>query len=554
MRLGLRNQLIFGAFAAVVVGTLALISVLMLSLERNEAASRRDAQLQESVRVVMARMESRLAPILSRETARPYFHYAAFYAADEAYTRMLRPLDVGDVLVPSPLLSETPEFCRLHFQIGADGTFTSPRVPSGNLLDIAEMSHVSGDAVQEAARELDALRGCIEGPTLVVAMCGEPGGTDDPTNGAWRSAQPGIEVGTMAAQWIDRNGTPELVVLRTVLAPNSKFVQGVWLDWEPLRAQLLEEAAGVLPAAQLEQAIPAPDGSGPDEGTTHTLASLPVSLLPGPLPAPRDAALTPTRAMLGVAWIAVLVSIGAVSFVVRTLADLGERRGRFVSAVTHELRTPLTTFRMYSHMLADGTVKDDARRQELAETLSTESDRLQRVVENVLSYARLADVAGEPQMHRIGAPDLLDELLPVLERCAAEQDMHLDYAADGIDDAEVLAEPQSLERVLVNLVDNACRHAGAAPGTTDRRVHVLASRHDSTLSISVADHGPGVKPAHASRIFKPFATGCDQSSTKLGLGLGLALARGLTRAHGGELQLESHESFGAVFTVTLPLA
>ena len=73
------------------VGTLGLISALMLTLERNEAASRREAQLQEAIRVALARMESRLSPILSREAARPYFHYASFYGADEAYTRMLRP-------------------------------------------------------------------------------------------------------------------------------------------------------------------------------------------------------------------------------------------------------------------------------------------------------------------------------------------------------------------------------------------------------------------------------------------------------------------------------
>jgi len=257
--------------------------------------------------------------------------------------------------------------------------------------------------------------------------------------------------------------------------------------------------------------------------------------------------------MLGVAWIAVLASIAAVGFVVRTLADVGERRGRFVSAVTHELRTPLTTFRLYSHMLADGTVQDEATRRELIETLRIESDRLQRVVENVLSYARLGDMAGGPKMQRVDARELITGILPVLERRAREQEMQLESSLDGIDGAHVLADFQSLERVLVNLVDNACRYAGGAPDTTDRRIHILTERHSRSISISVADHGPGVTPADGTRIFKPFARAHERDSAQSGLGLGLAIARELTRQHGGELRLESRESFGAVFTITLPL-
>ncbi len=553
MRLGVRNQLIFGVFAAVVVCTLAFISALMLSLESNEAESRQDAQLQEAVRVTMARMESRLSPILSTETARPYFHYAAFYAADEVYTRMLRPLDVGDILVPSPLLSNTPEFCRLHFQIGADGSFTSPRVPSGNLLDVAEMSYISGADVQKAEKELEALSGSIAGAQFVITMCGEPDGTINPTTGSWRTAETGIEVGTMTAQWIGEDESTMLVVVRTVSTPSSKFVQGVWLDWDLLRSELLKEASGLLTAARLEQSSLTTLNSNISGGPNHALSSLPVMLVPGAITPARNSVLTPTRAMLGVAWITVLVSIVAVGFVVRTLADLGERRGRFVSAVTHELRTPLTTFRLYSHMLADGTVKDDVQRQELVETLSTESDRLQRVVENVLSYARLADVAGKPPKQRVNTHALLTDILPVLERCAAEQDMQLECELEDMKDTHIYTEPQSLERVLVNLVDNACRHAGGVSATTDRRIHIIGDRFGASLHIKVADHGPGVNPAQVSKIFQPFASGCHHKGITSGLGLGLALAREVVREHGGELRCQQQDAYGAVFVITLPI-
>lgn len=554
MKTGARNQLIFGVFAAVVVGAVSLISALMLGFERDEAASRREAKLQEAIRVAIARMEARLSPLLTREAARPYFHYASFYGADEAYTRMLRPVDVGDVLVPSPLLSASPEFCRLHFQIGADGTFTSPRVPSGNLLDIAEMSYVSGADVLAAANALEDLRGRIEGPELVATMCGESPPTNTPDTGSWRTAEPGIELGTMTPRWIDRNGTPELVIVRSLVTPGTKFVQGVWLEWPSLRAALLEEAADVLPAARLERATTDSGGRADDGGTSHTLASLPVTLVPGEVQSAHASGLSPTRVMLAIAWIAVLMSIGAVGFIVRTLADVGERRGRFVSAVTHELRTPLTTFRMYAHMLADGTAREGAVRQEMAETLRTESDRLQRVVESVLSYARLSDSAARPDLQRIEAREAIDTILPVLERCACEHDMQIESSLEGLDGAEILADIQSLERALVNLVDNACRYAGGAPETTDRHIRILTARHPDSISVSVADHGPGVSSRDRKRLFKPFATARGQGGKQTGLGLGLALARELIRQHGGDLDLETEPTFGAVFTITLPLA
>ena len=105
-----------------------------------------------------------------------------------------------------------------------------------------------------------------------------------------------------------------------------------------------------------------------------------------------------------------ILAISAVGFTLRSTMALGERRARFASAVTHELRTPLTTFRMYSEMLADDMVKDPAQRATYLSTLRSEADRLSRLVENVLCFARLEDGRYRGRRERVAVSDLLERV------------------------------------------------------------------------------------------------------------------------------------------------
>src|SRR5262249_38258150 len=140
----------------------------------------------------------------------------------------------------------------------------------------------------------------------------------------------------------------------------------------------------------------------------RTMTALPVELDPGAAPAlppepaqdadpPPDLAAglapelgwTPLRIGLALAWAAALVALAAVGLGGWSLLDLSERRIRFVSAVTHELRTPLTTLRLYLDMLTGGPIKEEERKAEYLNTLNGETDRLSRLVSNVLDFSRL---------------------------------------------------------------------------------------------------------------------------------------------------------------------
>src|SRR5262249_53997105 len=165
---------------------------------------------------------------------------------------------------------------------------------------------------------------------------------------------------------------------------SKEVIQGIVIDWPELEAQLREKIADLFPDARL---LPLPDG--PPVHRDRVMSALPVELDPGPaLPLPK-AGWTPLRIGLCLAWAAALLALFAVGLGGWSLMDFSERRIRFVSAVTHELRTPMTTLRLYLDMLTSGMVRDENQKQEYLQTLQGESERLHRLIGNVLDFARL---------------------------------------------------------------------------------------------------------------------------------------------------------------------
>src|SRR5258705_488807 len=171
--------------------------------------------------------------------------------------------------------------------------------------------------------------------------------------------------------------------------------------------------------------------SGTGTREPDQLAGIPAVLLPGPRPhVSAGQAVSPISATLYFAWGGVLAALVAVALVLRAIVELGERRGRFVSAVTHELRTPLTTFCLYSQMLADGMVREEPAKRDYLITLKRESQRLARIVENVLGYARLSEGRAAVQTEDIDAGDLLNRIVPGLGRRATDAGMQVIVESD----------------------------------------------------------------------------------------------------------------------------
>jgi signal transduction histidine kinase len=168
--------LAFGAAFLVVLGVVAWITATALRLDRAEADARRLAAAEESVRLALWRMDSAVAPILARESARPYFAYQAFYPAERAYTRMFSELAPGEVLMPSPLLAHRPEHVLLHFQISPHGEVSSPQVPAGRMRRLAEARYAAPGEIADGARRLEELRAALDREALVALLGPAPTG------------------------------------------------------------------------------------------------------------------------------------------------------------------------------------------------------------------------------------------------------------------------------------------------------------------------------------------------------------------------------------------
>lgn len=236
--------------------------------------------------------------------------------------------------------------------------------------------------------------------------------------------------------------------------------------------------------------------------------------------------------------------LGEVAALAAPALEADRTRTALMRAVSHDLRSPLASAKAAVEGLQSPDVSwSDEERHELLATAKTSLDRLTSLVENLLDMSRL----------QAGA-------LSVFPRAVAVEDVvaHAvrEFDADGIrveievpdDLPEVTADPPLLERVLANLVTNASRFS--PPGMPPT---VTAAADGDAVTIRVIDHGPGVPAAQRDEIFEPFQRRGDTDNTT-GLGLGLALARGLTTAMGGTLSAEETPGGGLTMAVRLAAA
>jgi signal transduction histidine kinase len=361
---------------------------------------------------------------------------------------------------------------------------------------------------------------------------------------------PGEELsGRQVVAWLDPPdlvSEPALAFLRSTETDGGNVVQGFILDWPRLQDRLLLEIRDLFPEARLER-VPT---NRPVDPLGRGLANIPVTLVAAAPPAVRTTRLTAGLTALAVAWLAAIVAAVAVGATLRKSIDLGERRRRFVSAVTHELRTPLTTFQIYSEMLADGLVTTEEQRREYLLTLKDESQRLSAMVSNVLTHARIEERGGSRRFESTNLSELLERLKPPLERRVESTPMSLEVEIDGPGDTPLYVDAEAIDQILGNLVDNAAKYA---KGTASPTVHLGAAAADGSLVLTVRDHGPGIPREKARVVFDAFERGGrDPADPVPGVGLGLALARGLARDMGGELTLEAPGDGGARFRLELP--
>jgi len=367
-----------------------------------------------------------------------------------------------------------------------------------------------------------------------------------------KSEEVNVHVSPLMPLWLPADGgEPRLLLARLVRLEDQEFskevCQGVVPDWPKLKALLREQVADIFPEADLQPVLP-----GTPADAERTMSALPVQLVTDPSAgAPADPGWTPLRIGLALSWTAALVALLAGALGCWSLLDLSERRIRFVSAVTHELRTPLTTLRLYLDMLTGGLVKDEKQKEEYLHTLNAETDRLNRLVGNVLDFSRLENQTPRLNKAPVTVAALLEGVRDTWQgRCqGAGKELIVETTAP----AETLLDTDVAlaQQVLGNLLDNACKYSR---GAADPRVWLRASAEGGQLALQVEDRGPGVAAGERRSIFRPFRRGKGADVTAGGVGLGLALAERWARLLGGQLTLRAGpEGAGACFRLELPV-
>ena len=218
---------------------------------------------------------------------------------------------------------------------------------------------------------------------------------------------------------------------------------------------------------------------------------------------------------------------------------------RFLADVSHELRTPLTALKGYSDLYAGHMLDEPGALERAMERVGDESDRLARLVADMLQLARqdapTADRSAVDVCHVAEA--VIDDL------SAAHPEHRIELRVDDATDAVITANAGQLHQVLLNLGSNACRHAGA-----DASVQFEVEVVGTDLVVRVVDHGFGVEPSERTRIFDPFyrPEGSRSRQGQGGAGLGLAVVQRIVQQHGGDVSVSSTPGGGATFGVRLP--
>jgi two-component system, OmpR family, phosphate regulon sensor histidine kinase PhoR len=220
----------------------------------------------------------------------------------------------------------------------------------------------------------------------------------------------------------------------------------------------------------------------------------------------------------------------------------------FISNVSHELKTPLSLIRMFSEILVTNRVKNDESRQEYYRIIHSESDRMGRLISNLLDFARLEREQHSLHFEKTNIAQLVNKELDAYRYQIQKEGFELFTQIEG-DIPDTMADPNAISMAFFNLLDNAVKYSGER-----KQVHVSVGCSDGTVDLAVRDEGLGIPESERQKIFEKFFRGSSASIKKIrGSGIGLSITKQVAEMHGGEIRVESELGRGSTFILKIPV-
>ena len=335
----------------------------------------------------------------------------------------------------------------------------------------------------------------------------------------------------------------------------------LWLDPEVLRRDVLEPALGGPEAPLLtvtdHRARSVYGRTLPERAEIVAEVPLSETLPAWRLALYQPAGVSPRAAVerqimlfsvaFGLLLVVIAAGLAATYRLVRRETETARLKAEFVANVSHDLKTPLSLIRVFGETLEMGRVKDEATRQEYYRVITHESERLSRLIENVLDFSRIEGGRRTYDLVPVPVEPLVRDTVESFAWVLAQQGFKVDVAIEpGL--PEVPMDADAVSQALANLLDNAIKYSEARKVIT-----VEAGLRNGGLALTVGDEGIGIPPEEQERIFDKFyRVGRSETQGRRGSGVGLALVRHVAEAHGGRVSVESRPGAGSRFTLWLP--
>ncbi len=251
--------------------------------------------------------------------------------------------------------------------------------------------------------------------------------------------------------------------------------------------------------------------------------------------------------IITVVLLAVTLGLTSLWLNARAQLKLAQKKDDFLSAVSHELRTPLTSIRMYSEMLEKNWVKSKDKLTEYYRSMRQESERLSRLIENVLDFSRIQRKQKKYAFKLGDINNCIGNVVEMMTPYAQQNGFSIkqEFAQLG----QTTFDSDSVTQIVVNLLDNAVKYARSA---ADKTILIRTKRDRQFIVIEVEDHGPGVPHWQRKKVFEEFyRIGAESTRETTGTGLGLALVKKFAQAHNGFVEILTAKPTGAIFRVAL---